>query len=90
MMHRSQKLLGDGKQEYFNEKRPVNSRVNGTACLALPAPQGMLTNPGQQRGSVRAVSHSEVPFELDHPHSKLEHCGEILPSPVPGCSAFER
>ncbi len=28
MMHRSKKLLGSGEQEYFNEKRPVNVRVD--------------------------------------------------------------
>jgi len=46
MMHRSMKLLGRGDQEYFNEKRPVNVRVGGTAYLAeaLPPHRGMLTN----------------------------------------------
>jgi hypothetical protein len=39
MIRRSQKLLGDGKQEYFNEKRRVNSRVNGTARLAALFPR---------------------------------------------------
>jgi hypothetical protein len=34
MMHLSMKLLGRGDQEYFNEKRPVNVRVGGTAYLA--------------------------------------------------------
>jgi hypothetical protein len=29
MMHRWTKLLGSGGQEYFNEKRPVNWRVDG-------------------------------------------------------------
>jgi hypothetical protein len=33
-MHRWKKLLRSGDQEYFNEKRPVNVRVNGTAHLA--------------------------------------------------------
>jgi hypothetical protein len=32
-MHRSQKLVGDGDQEYSNEKRVVNVRVDGTAHL---------------------------------------------------------
>ncbi len=27
MFHRSQKVLGSGGQQYFNEKRPVNLRV---------------------------------------------------------------
>jgi hypothetical protein len=42
MMHRSKKLLGSGYQEYFNEKRPVNVRVDGTAHLAelFPRPGG--------------------------------------------------
>jgi hypothetical protein len=31
MMHRSKKLLGTGDREYFNEKGPVNVRVDGTA-----------------------------------------------------------
>jgi len=41
MMHRSKKLLGKGDQEYFNEKRPVNVRVDGTARLAelFPGPR---------------------------------------------------
>jgi len=42
MTPRSKKLLGSGDQEYFNEKRPVNGRVDGTAHLAelLPRPGG--------------------------------------------------
>jgi hypothetical protein len=28
-MHRSQKLVGDGDQEYSNEKRVVNVQVDG-------------------------------------------------------------
>jgi hypothetical protein len=34
MMHRSKKPLVSGDREYFNEKRPVNVRVEGTAHLA--------------------------------------------------------
>ena len=34
MMYRSKKLLSNGDQEYFNEKRPVNLRVDGIAHLA--------------------------------------------------------
>jgi hypothetical protein len=34
MLHRSMKLLGSGDKEYFNEKRPVNMRVDVTAHLA--------------------------------------------------------
>jgi hypothetical protein len=34
MMHRSKKPLVSGDREYFNEKRPVNVRVDGTAHLA--------------------------------------------------------
>ncbi len=34
MMRRSKNLLGSGEQEYFNEKRPVNVRVDDTAHLA--------------------------------------------------------
>jgi len=46
MMHRSKKPLVSGDREYFNEKRPVNVRVEGTAHLAeaLPPPRGVLTN----------------------------------------------
>jgi len=29
MFHRSQKVLGSGGPQYFNEKRPVNLRVDG-------------------------------------------------------------
>jgi hypothetical protein len=44
-MHRPQKLAGDGNQEYSNEKRVVNVRVDGidgTAHLpeSLLAPEG--------------------------------------------------
>jgi hypothetical protein len=54
MMHRSKKLLGSRDQEYCNEKRPVNVRVDGTAHLAelFPRP-GMLTNTSHHGGSVR-------------------------------------
>jgi hypothetical protein len=34
MMHRSEKLLVNGDEEYFNEKRSVNVRVDGAAHLA--------------------------------------------------------
>ena len=42
MMYRSMKLLGSGEKEYFNEKRPVNVRVEGTAHLVelFPRPGG--------------------------------------------------
>jgi hypothetical protein len=36
MMHRSKKLLSSGDQEYFNEKRPVNARVDATAHHTSP------------------------------------------------------
>ncbi len=45
MMYRSMKLLGSGEKEYFNEKRPVNVRVDGasrwhsTPRRVLPAPE---------------------------------------------------
>ena len=54
MMHRSKKLLCSGDEEYFNEKRSVNVRVDGTAHLAelFPAP-GVLTNTNYHGGSVR-------------------------------------
>ena len=42
MIHRSKKPLGSGDRGYFNEKRPVNVRFDGTAHLAkaLSPPQG--------------------------------------------------
>jgi hypothetical protein len=42
MMPRSEKLLGSGDQEYFNENRPVNVLVDGRAPLAelFPRPGG--------------------------------------------------
>jgi hypothetical protein len=40
MMHHSKKLLGSGEQEYFNEKRPVNVRVDGTAHHTSPSFSG--------------------------------------------------
>jgi hypothetical protein len=57
MMHRSMKLLGIGDQEYFNEKRPVNVRVGGTAYLAeaLPPHRGDADECQPYRGSVRVV-----------------------------------
>ncbi len=39
MMHRSKKLLGSGDQGYFNEKRPVNVRVDGTAHFTALFPR---------------------------------------------------
>jgi len=39
MMHRSKKLLGSADQEYFNRKRPVNVRVDGTAHPTEPFPR---------------------------------------------------
>jgi hypothetical protein len=44
MMHGPKKLLGSGDQEYFNEKRLVNARVDGTAHIAeiLPRLQSAL------------------------------------------------
>jgi hypothetical protein len=43
MMPRSKKLLGSGDQEYFNEKRPVNVRVDRTFLIffRLPSPVGV-------------------------------------------------
>jgi hypothetical protein len=40
-MHCSKKLLGSGDEAYFNEKGPVNMRVDGTAHFAesLPGPR---------------------------------------------------
>ncbi len=61
MMHRSKKLLGSGNQEYFNEKRPVNVRVDGTAHLAELFPR--LTDAvdtSHHRGPVRVVGQPEV------------------------------
>jgi hypothetical protein len=34
MMHCRKKLLAGGEQGYFNEKRPVNVRVEGTNAIA--------------------------------------------------------
>jgi hypothetical protein len=34
MMHRSEKLLVNGDEEYFNEKCSVNVRVDGAALLS--------------------------------------------------------
>jgi hypothetical protein len=44
MMHRSKKPLRSGVREYFNQKRPVNMRVDGTAHLAeaIPPHEGIL------------------------------------------------
>jgi hypothetical protein len=41
MMHRPKRLLGSGHQEYFNEKRPVNVRVNAqhTSPELFPRPR---------------------------------------------------
>jgi hypothetical protein len=51
-MYRSQKLVGDGDQEYSNEKRAVNLRVDGTPSRVSSRARGMLMNAGQHRGSV--------------------------------------
>jgi hypothetical protein len=56
MMHRSKKLLVSGDQEYFNEKRPVNVRVDGTAHLAQLLPRSELTRSrATDRGAVTAI-----------------------------------
>jgi hypothetical protein len=41
-MHRSPKLVGDGDQEYSNEKHVVNVRVDGAPHLpeSILAPKG--------------------------------------------------
>jgi hypothetical protein len=65
MMHRSQNLLVSGDQEYFNEKRPVNVRVDGTAHRAEiflrpgnnePAPRKHVCAPGGA-GSLIALEY---------------------------------
>jgi len=43
MMRCSKKLLVNGDQEYFNEKRPVNMRVDGTAHFAELFPRSAAT-----------------------------------------------
>ena len=61
MMHRFTKVPGSGDEEYFNEKRPVNVRVDRRAHLAEPSSaQGMLTNTSHHLGPVRAVGKQEV------------------------------
>jgi len=62
MMPRSKKLPGSGDQGYFNEKRPVNVRVDGTAHLAelFPRAAGCWRIPSHHRGSVRVVGHPET------------------------------
>jgi hypothetical protein len=39
MMHRSKKPLGSGDREYFNEKRPVNVRVDGESMAQHTSPR---------------------------------------------------
>ena len=65
MMHRSKNLLGSSDQEYFNEKRPVNVRVDGTAHLAelFPRP-GMLTNTQPSPWFSPSVAKPEVIVRL--------------------------
>jgi len=65
MTPRSKKLLGSGDQEYFNEKRPVNGRVDGTAHLAelLPAP-GVLRNTQPSPWFCPSVAKPEVIVRL--------------------------
>jgi hypothetical protein len=61
MMRRSKKLLGSGDEEYFNEKRSVNVRVDGTAHLAELFPRsGDADEYRHHRGSVRMVGKHEV------------------------------
>jgi hypothetical protein len=61
MVHRSKKLPGGGDEEYFNQKRSVNVRVDGTAHLAeLFSRRGTLTNASHHRGSVRVVGKPET------------------------------
>src|SRR2546427_482798 len=51
MMHHSTQLLGGGDQEYCNEKRPVNVRVDATAHLAELFPRPWSCPSGRQLGS---------------------------------------
>jgi hypothetical protein len=56
-MHRSTKPLGIGDREYFNEKRPVNVRVDGSAHLAealgsCPETGSRISKCGQHSASV--------------------------------------
>ncbi len=44
-MHCSKKLLGSGDEAYFNEKGPVNMRVDGTAHFAESLPGGAIPKP---------------------------------------------
>jgi hypothetical protein len=55
----------------------VATEVFGVQCAADVAILG------------RMVTHSEVSFKPGLPHSELENCWEILPSPVTGYSNFE-
>jgi hypothetical protein len=69
MSRRLKKLPGSGDEEYFNEKPPVNVRVDRTAHLAEPSlfPRGMLTKTIHHRGPVRAVGNPEVKIPLGQP-----------------------
>jgi hypothetical protein len=60
MTHRSQNLLVSGHQEYFNEKRPVNVRVDGTGHFAeiFPRPGKILRETGQQNYSWRQTKRA--------------------------------
>ena len=71
MMHRSKKLLGSGEQEYFNEKRPVNVRVDRPVHLVelfgCPRaadeyqPSPWFCPSGRQTGSNGAIRSPGIP-----------------------------
>jgi len=66
MMRRSEKPLGGGDREYFNEKRPVNVRVDATAYLAgtLAPPRECRRIPSHHCGSVRVVDPEAIHFDV--------------------------
>jgi hypothetical protein len=72
MMRRSKKLLGRGGGEYFNEKRPVNVRIDKTHLTELfSRPR----DTSYQCGSVRVVAQRP-------PHQRLSPGRQPFPYPI--------
>jgi hypothetical protein len=80
-MHRSQKLLGDGGQEYFNEKRLVNLRVGRRAQVAeFSLCRGILRKSGSHRDSVLVAGDSAFIHKRHHwklAHFHFPHVGNL-------------
>jgi len=84
-MHRSQKLAGNGKQAYSNEKRLVNVRVDASESMARHTfrvsyrARKMPTNASQHRGSVLSGRPPELNPDPTYPSRGVNSSQVALP-----------